>query len=178
MTVLFGDHWVIIINVVFVAMGRLNKTGAGSSVSVHYRKLAEDYTGGACEALKLMPTLPEYMSYCCHHCGHKQKLKVMDVAKKCANIPLVSKSLSLRNRWSSLHDSQYVVEGMYIQEGDRIHHRVDVVYFSWYIPRENPNTKLFYGWEQHPHQLLTPLTLWRMRLLGIKLLFLYNSKLS
>lgn len=63
----------------FGAMGRLNKTGAGSSVSVHYRKLTEDYNGSACEALKLMPSLPEYMSYCCHHCGHTQKLKVKSV---------------------------------------------------------------------------------------------------
>lgn len=62
-------------------MGRLNRTGggsggAGTSVGVHYRKLAEDYAGATCEALRLMPSLPEYMSYCCHRCGHTQKFKV------------------------------------------------------------------------------------------------------
>lgn len=69
------------------AMGRLNKTGAGSSVSVHYRKLTDDYAGGTCEALKLMPSLPEYMSYCCHQCGHTQKLKVIqDLVKGHRNL--------------------------------------------------------------------------------------------
>lgn len=67
---------VVLVHAPVHAMGRLNKTRAGSSVSVHYRKLTEDYNGSACEALKLMPTLPEYMSYCCHQCGHTQKLKV------------------------------------------------------------------------------------------------------
>lgn len=58
-------------------MGRLNKTaaGSGSNVTVHYRKLVEDYNA-APENFKLMPSLPEYLSYCCRHCGHTQKLKV------------------------------------------------------------------------------------------------------
>lgn len=59
-------------------MGRLSKTSMTSgrpNMKVHYRKLVDEYSG-QCDSLKFVPTLPEYLSYCCHHCGHQQKLKV------------------------------------------------------------------------------------------------------
>ena len=60
-------------------MGRLSKTNLPTpNIKVHYKKLVDDYTG-SCDALKIMPSLPEYLSYCCHHCGHTQKLQVIPV---------------------------------------------------------------------------------------------------
>ena len=64
----------------YVTMGRLSKTSMTSgrpNMKVHYRKLVDEYSG-QCDSLKFVPTLPEYLSYCCHHCGHQQKLKVND----------------------------------------------------------------------------------------------------
>lgn len=59
-------------------MGRLSKTGTNTgrpSFRVHYSKLVDEYSSN-CDALKFMPSLPEYLSYCCHQCGHTQKLQV------------------------------------------------------------------------------------------------------
>lgn len=63
-------------------MGRLGKatTSAARPVfRVHYRKLVDDYSGN-CDALKFVPALPDYLSYCCCQCGHTQKLQVMFIA--------------------------------------------------------------------------------------------------
>lgn len=60
-------------------MGRLGKTTQNQTKSlfrVHYKKLVDEYTNQQQEQLKFMPALPDYMSYCCGHCGHTQKLEV------------------------------------------------------------------------------------------------------
>ncbi|EEZ98264.2 EGFR adapter protein isoform X2 [Tribolium castaneum] len=60
-------------------MGRLGKSNLPTpSIKVHYKKLVDDYTGNR-DALKIMPALPEYLSYCCHHCGHTQKLQAEEL---------------------------------------------------------------------------------------------------
>ncbi|GJQ82756.1 hypothetical protein Trydic_g3613 [Trypoxylus dichotomus] len=59
-------------------MGRLTKTSTTSgkpNMKVHYRKLVDEYSS-QCDSLKFSPSLPEYLSYCCHQCGHTQKLQV------------------------------------------------------------------------------------------------------
>ncbi|XP_018561239.1 tensin-4 isoform X2 [Anoplophora glabripennis] len=58
-------------------MGRLSKSTP--SVRVNYRKLVDEL-GGSCDSLKIMPALPDYFSYCCHHCGHTQKLQTKELS--------------------------------------------------------------------------------------------------
>lgn len=60
-----------------VDMGRLSKTTATGrpSFRVHYRKLVDEYS----DVLKFVPSLPDYLSYCCHQCGHKQKLQAEEL---------------------------------------------------------------------------------------------------
>jgi hypothetical protein len=64
------------------AMGRLGGSHKSSSTGatrpvfrVHYRKLVDD-CGENRDSLSFVPPLPDYLSYCCCQCGHKQKLKV------------------------------------------------------------------------------------------------------
>lgn len=66
-------------------MGRLSKsstttttttTGRRLSFRVHYSKLVDEYNSNNCDDLKFLPSFPEYLSYCCHQCGHTQKLQV------------------------------------------------------------------------------------------------------
>jgi hypothetical protein len=64
------------------AMGRLGGSHKSSSTGatrpmfrVHYRKLVDD-CGENTDSLSFVPPLPDYLSYCCCQCGHKQKLKV------------------------------------------------------------------------------------------------------
>ncbi|KAK9738114.1 SH2 domain [Popillia japonica] len=62
-------------------MGRLTKTSTTSgrpNMKVHYRKLVDEYSS-QCDALKFVPSLPEYLSYCCHQCGHTQKLQAEEL---------------------------------------------------------------------------------------------------
>lgn len=64
-----------------IDMGRLSKTTAAvvgrPSFRVHYRKLVDEYSATQCDVLKFVPSLPDYLSYCCHQCGHTQKLQVI-----------------------------------------------------------------------------------------------------
>lgn len=57
------------------AMGRLTKTTATSTkptMKVHYSKLVDEYNS----QMDDFDLVPDYLSYCCHQCGHEQKLKV------------------------------------------------------------------------------------------------------
>jgi hypothetical protein len=63
-------------------MGRLGGSHKSSSTGatrpvfrVQYRKLVDD-CGENGDSLSFVPPLPDYLSYCCRQCGHKQKLKV------------------------------------------------------------------------------------------------------
>ncbi|KAF5299142.1 hypothetical protein FQA39_LY02315 [Lamprigera yunnana] len=61
-------------------MGRLNKNSHfGRSIfRVHYKKLVNDYSSSL-DSFKIMPSFPEYLSYCCHQCGHTQKLQAEEL---------------------------------------------------------------------------------------------------
>lgn len=59
-------------------MGRLSKGTATRPIfKIHYRKLVNEYS--ASDNLRIMPSIPEYLSYCCHHCGHTQKLQAEEL---------------------------------------------------------------------------------------------------
>lgn len=66
-----------------IDMGRLSKTTAAvvgrPSFRVHYRKLVDEYSATQCDVLKFVPSLPDYLSYCCHQCGHTQKLQAEEL---------------------------------------------------------------------------------------------------
>ncbi|XP_022910569.1 EGFR adapter protein-like isoform X2 [Onthophagus taurus] len=60
-------------------MGRLTKTAAPStrpSMKVHYSKLVDEYGAQMDGGLEMVP---DYLSYCCHQCGHQQKLKAEEL---------------------------------------------------------------------------------------------------
>lgn len=61
-------------------MGRLRPpTGAaGGTRSVHYRKLVDEF-GTSKDILDFVPALPDYVSYCCCHCGRTQKLQAEEL---------------------------------------------------------------------------------------------------
>lgn len=58
-------------------MGRLSRSTP--SVGVNYRKLVDEISG-SCDSLKIMPGLPDFFFYSCRHCGHRQKLQVINVS--------------------------------------------------------------------------------------------------
>ncbi len=59
-------------------MGRISKTTTSRpNLRLHYQKLVDEYSSNL-DSFERMPTIPEYLSYCCHHCGHTQKLQVIN----------------------------------------------------------------------------------------------------
>ncbi|CAH1173638.1 unnamed protein product [Phaedon cochleariae] len=57
-------------------MGRLGKSSP--AVTVNYRKLVDEHSS-SCDSLRIMPALPDFFSYSCHQCGHKQKLQAEEL---------------------------------------------------------------------------------------------------
>ncbi|KAG8289533.1 hypothetical protein J6590_102425, partial [Homalodisca vitripennis] len=64
--------------------------GSRPLLRVHYRKLVDDY---GMDTISFQPPLPDYLQYCCHQCGHQQKMKVCVLVTSAQGHCVISKPL-------------------------------------------------------------------------------------
>lgn len=98
----------------FEKMGRLNRSDENAGANVQYSKLKDEQSSGSCESYEVMPSVAEYFSFSCKHCGHTQIFQASELEM------IIGKSLKMAFRPQMKAESTNMTSASFDQRQNEI----------------------------------------------------------